>query len=62
MLDSFPAVIEYFKETQGWTEQEVRDQILRVYNFEDVSNFSEVDLKSIMLLVFSPVSREKYRI
>ncbi|KIJ93251.1 hypothetical protein K443DRAFT_125661, partial [Laccaria amethystina LaAM-08-1] len=43
------AVIEFYKKTQGWTEQEVRQQILSVYNVSDVSNFSTLDVKSIMM-------------
>jgi len=43
------AVIETFMRTQGWTEQDVRQQILDVYNDNEVSSFSAVDLTSIMM-------------
>lgn len=47
----FEAVIEFYTTGQGWTEQEVKDQIIRVYNKSEISNFSEVDLTSIMMFV-----------
>ncbi|KAJ2933020.1 hypothetical protein H1R20_g4100, partial [Candolleomyces eurysporus] len=44
-------VIEYFKETQhpAWTEEETRRNFLDVYNRYEVSNYSTVDLSSIMM-------------
>jgi len=36
-------------ETQGWTKEEVQRQILDVYNDNEVSSFSSVDLTSIMM-------------
>jgi hypothetical protein len=42
-------VIEFYMRTQGWTEEEVRQQILNVYDDSEVSSFSEVDLTSIMM-------------
>ena len=47
----FEAVIEFYTTGQGWTEQKVKDQIIRVYNKSEISNFSEVDLTSIMMFV-----------
>ena len=49
--DTSSAVIEFYTRTQGWTEQQVREQILDVYNARDVSNYSTLDLKSIMMYV-----------
>ncbi|RXW14657.1 hypothetical protein EST38_g11205 [Candolleomyces aberdarensis] len=43
------AVIEYYTRTQGWDEKTVRQQILNVYNLQDISNFSIIDLTSIMM-------------
>jgi len=49
-IDHYIAVIEFFMETQdGWTEEDVRQQILNVYNDNEVSSFSSVDLTSIMM-------------
>jgi hypothetical protein len=42
------AAIEFYKKTQGWSEEEVMEQVVRPYNENDVSNFSQVDTKSIM--------------
>jgi hypothetical protein len=43
------AVIEFYTRTQGWTPEEVRRQILDVYNVSEVSSFSSIDLTSIMM-------------
>jgi hypothetical protein len=43
------AVIELYMRNQGWSEKEVRRQILNVYNSREVSNYSKVDVKSIMM-------------
>jgi hypothetical protein len=42
------ATIKFYMKDQGWTEEMVMDQVIRTYNMNDVSNFSEVDTKSIM--------------
>jgi hypothetical protein len=42
------ATIKFYMKDQGWTEEMVMDQVIRTYNLNDVSNFSEVDTKSIM--------------
>jgi len=42
------AAIDYYMRTQGWSEEEVMTQVVRPYNENDVSNFSQVDTKSIM--------------
>ncbi|RXW12211.1 hypothetical protein EST38_g13645, partial [Candolleomyces aberdarensis] len=44
-------VIEWFKNTQDppWTEEEIRHNFLDVYNRHEVSNYSTVDLTSIMM-------------
>ena len=52
-----PSVIEFYKKTQGWEEQEIRQQILKVYNVSDVSNFSALDVKSIMMYVDNAIER-----
>ena len=49
--DTSSAVIEFYMRTQGWTEQQVHEQILDVYNAHDVSNYSTLDLKSILMYV-----------
>lgn len=43
------AVIESYTVSQGWTEEEVREQIIDVYNLKDVGNYSRLDLSSIMM-------------
>jgi len=45
------AIIDYCKTTQTppWTEKETRARIIEVYQLEDISGFSEVDFKSIMM-------------
>jgi hypothetical protein len=43
------AVIEFYTRTQGWTEEDVRRQILNVYGDKEVSSFSAIDLTSIMM-------------
>jgi len=45
------AVISFHTSTQGWTVDQVQKQILDVYNLNDVSNFSALDLTSIMMYV-----------
>ncbi|KAJ2932993.1 hypothetical protein H1R20_g4093, partial [Candolleomyces eurysporus] len=43
--------IKYFWDTQRprWTEQDVRENFLNVYNRSEVSNYSSVDLTSVMM-------------
>jgi len=43
------AVLEFYMRTQGWTAEDVRQQILNVYDDEEVSSFSSIDLTSIMM-------------
>ncbi|KAF8153384.1 hypothetical protein B0H34DRAFT_103561 [Crassisporium funariophilum] len=43
------AVLEFYMRTQGWTAEDVRQQILNVYNDNEVSSFSSIDLTSIMM-------------
>jgi len=45
------AVIEYYGREQDWSPELVTEQIINVYNKNDVSNFSELDLTSIMMYV-----------
>jgi hypothetical protein len=42
------AAIQFYMKDQGWTRDMVMDQVVKTYNLKDVSNFSEVDTKSIM--------------
>ncbi|KAF8068936.1 hypothetical protein FPV67DRAFT_1761456, partial [Lyophyllum atratum] len=44
-------VNKYYSATQGWGESLIQSQILNVYNAEDVSNYSTLDTKSIMMYV-----------
>ena len=39
---------ELFKGTQGWTREQIYEQVINVYNNSDVSNYSQVDIHSIM--------------
>jgi len=50
-VDAISAVIEYYMRTQGWTEQNVREQIIDVVPDAVVSSFSAIDLTSIMMCV-----------
>ncbi|KAK7676998.1 hypothetical protein QCA50_020027 [Cerrena zonata] len=43
------AVYRFYRETQGWDKQQVKSQILNVHKTQDISNYSEVDLDSIMM-------------
>ena len=44
-------VREFYMTTQQWPEKLVDEQIVRLYNTTEVSNFSELDLTSIMMCV-----------
>jgi len=41
---------------ENWTEQDVRQQILDIYDDHEVSSFSSVDLTSIMMNVYLHLS------
>lgn len=56
-LFPFIAVVELYTSSQGWTKDEVKNQILSVYNTSDIRNYSEVDLTSIMMFVDSSSPR-----
>lgn len=43
------AVTEFYMRTQKWSKEEVRQQILDVYDDHEVSSFSSIDLTSIMM-------------
>jgi hypothetical protein len=45
-------IIQHYRETQEWSEETVRQQILNVYSTESVSNYSRFDPMSIMVYVF----------
>ncbi|KIM38832.1 hypothetical protein M413DRAFT_29778 [Hebeloma cylindrosporum] len=53
------AVIDFYTSSQGWSKQEVEDQIIRVFNTSEISNFSEVDLTSIMMYFMPPEMNEQ---
>jgi hypothetical protein len=59
-LFSFIAVVELYTSSQGWTKNEVENQILSVYNTSDISNYTEVDLTSIMMFVDSSPPRNMF--
>ena len=44
-------IIPFYTQVMGWTEQDVKTQILDVYSQDQVSNYSEVDLSSVMMYV-----------
>ncbi|KAI0069641.1 hypothetical protein K474DRAFT_1670752 [Panus rudis PR-1116 ss-1] len=43
------AVYRFYTRTQGWSRKQVQEQIIDVYNTKDVSNYSRMDLTSIMM-------------
>ncbi|KAF7344143.1 ZnMc domain-containing protein [Mycena venus] len=43
------AVYAYYAATQGWDKATIKSQIIDVYNSTDVSNYSQLDLTSIMM-------------
>lgn len=47
-ISNIGAIIDLYPKTQGWTIQQVYDQVINMYSFSDVSNFSQVDVNSIM--------------
>jgi hypothetical protein len=47
------AVYAYYAATQGWDKATIKAQIIDVYNATDVSNYSALDLTSIMMSVYS---------
>jgi len=42
--------------TQKWSKEEVRQQILDVYDDNEVSSFSSIDLTSIMMYAYLHLS------
>lgn len=48
VVQNIAAVLDLYKGTQGWTQQQIYDQVINVYNKSDVSNYSQVDIQSIM--------------
>ncbi|KAJ7307769.1 hypothetical protein DFH08DRAFT_975380 [Mycena albidolilacea] len=55
------AVYAYYAMTQAWNKTMIKSQIIDVYNNTDVSNYSALDLKSIMMY-FLPAPMNKQRI
>ncbi|KAH8099645.1 hypothetical protein BXZ70DRAFT_240399 [Cristinia sonorae] len=54
-------VYEYYQETQGWSRATVKEQIIDVYARDDVSNYSQLDLTSVMMY-FMPAEMNNQRI
>jgi hypothetical protein len=50
------AIIEFYTKVHHWSEEEVKENILRVYNEEGISNYSTFDVKSIMMCVWQSIS------
>lgn len=42
-------VYRYYAATQGWDKATIKAQIIDVYNSTDVSNYSALDLTSVMM-------------
>ncbi|KAK6980756.1 hypothetical protein R3P38DRAFT_3466091 [Favolaschia claudopus] len=55
------AVYAYYAMTQGWNKAMIKSQIIDVYDTNDVSNYSTLDMKSIMMY-FMPADMDKERI
>ncbi|KAK6980655.1 ZnMc domain-containing protein [Favolaschia claudopus] len=55
------AVYAYYAMTQGWNKAMIKSQIIDVYDTNDVSNYSALDMKSIMMY-FMPAAMDKERI
>lgn len=47
-VTNIKAALELYSRTQGWSEKEIYEQVIDVYASSDVSNFSQVDIHSIM--------------
>ena len=54
-------VYEYYMRTQNWSRELVKQQIIDVYSTKDVSNFSQLDTKSIMMYVCLVLDRVLHR-
>ncbi|KAF9530520.1 hypothetical protein CPB83DRAFT_882060 [Crepidotus variabilis] len=54
------AVIEFYMRTQQWSKEDVEDQIIRVYNASEVSNYSEFDETSIMMYFMPAAMNEQH--
>ncbi|KAH8832750.1 hypothetical protein DL96DRAFT_1551871 [Flagelloscypha sp. PMI_526] len=48
------ACYAYFGAIMGWSEEVIDAQVLNVYNNADISNYSVLDLTSIMMFFFPP--------
>jgi len=42
------AALKFYERTQGWTREQIYEQVINVYNKSDVTNYSQVDIQSIM--------------
>jgi hypothetical protein len=51
MLNSFADVMRFYVEERGWTEDRVKDQVLKEYTDDEVQSYSAWDPKSIMQYV-----------
>ena len=52
MLD----VLAFYGYTQGWDDEDIREQIIDTYDKSDTSNYSALDLTSIMMCVYPRIS------
>ncbi|KAI0071193.1 hypothetical protein K474DRAFT_1712673 [Panus rudis PR-1116 ss-1] len=55
------AVYRYYMDTQNWSREQVKKQIIDVYNKDQISNYSELDTTSIMMY-YMPKQMNKQRI
>jgi hypothetical protein len=42
------AAMAFYRDRQGWSEDMIQEQIINVYNTQDLSAYSSVDVTSIM--------------
>jgi hypothetical protein len=52
----FLEVKEVFMRKKGWSEKQIEEQILRRYQENELTNFTEFDSRSIMMYVHSSSS------
>ncbi|KAJ7907565.1 hypothetical protein B0H13DRAFT_2501759 [Mycena leptocephala] len=55
------AVYAYYAATQGWDKATIKAQIIDVYNATDVSNYSALDLTSIMMYFMPAAMNEQHK-
>ncbi|KAI1062937.1 hypothetical protein LB507_005566 [Fusarium sp. FIESC RH6] len=47
-VQNIEAAYKLYEGTQGWTREQIYEQVINVYNKSNVSNYSQVDIQSIM--------------